>query len=44
MNHVLECRGIEKYYGNREAVTRALDGISFTVEAGEFIGIMGPSG
>lgn len=35
---------IEKYYGNESQVTKAVDRVSFTVEEGEFIGVMGPSG
>ena len=35
---------IEKYYGNKGNVTKAIDNISFKVDEGEFVGIMGPSG
>lgn len=35
---------IEKYYGNGTHVTKAIDRVSFTVEQGEFIGVMGASG
>ncbi|OUO64185.1 ABC transporter ATP-binding protein [Collinsella sp. An268] len=41
---VLEARHIEKVYGSRQNVTRALNDVSFTVERGEFLGIMGASG
>ena len=41
---VLEVRHIEKVYGSRQNVTRALHDVSFTVERGEFLGIMGASG
>ncbi len=41
---VLEVRHVEKVYGNRQNVTRALNDISFTVSRGEFVGIMGASG
>lgn len=44
MEHCLEVRQIEKIYGNRGSVTKALAGISFKVDRGEFVGIMGPSG
>lgn len=44
MNHVLKVDHIEKYYGNKGNVTKAVDGISFEVEEGEYIGIMGASG
>ena len=44
MKSILEGKNIEKYYGNKDNVTRAIDNISFKVEKGEFVGIMGPSG
>lgn len=44
MEHVLEVKQIEKYYGNKSNLTRAIDNISFDVVEGEFVGIMGASG
>lgn len=44
MNTVLEVANVEKYYGNKGNLTKALDGISFSVDEGEFVGIMGASG
>ena len=44
METILNVRDIEKYYGSRENVTKALDGVSFDVSKGEFVGIMGASG
>ena len=44
MSHVLEVKNIEKYYGNKSNLTKAIAGISFNVEEGEFVGIMGASG
>ena len=41
---MLHIETIEKYYGSRNNVTKALDRISFEVEDGEFIAIMGASG
>lgn len=41
---MLTVKDIEKYYGNRNNVTKAIDGISFSVGDGEFIAIMGASG
>lgn len=41
---LLSVRQIEKVYGSRDSVTRALAGVSFDVMPGEFVGIMGPSG
>ena len=35
---------IEKYYGNKSSLTKAVDDISFNVDKGEFIAIMGASG
>lgn len=35
---------VEKYYGNGNHVTKAVDRVSFTVKKGEFIGVMGASG
>lgn len=35
---------VEKYYGNSATVTKAVDRVSFRVEKGEFVGIMGASG
>lgn len=44
MESILSVEKIEKYYGNKGNVTKALDQISFNVNKGEFLGIMGPSG
>ena len=41
---MLEVRNIEKYYGSKNNVTKALDRVSFSVAKGEFIAIMGASG
>ncbi len=41
MNQLLKIEHISKYYGEASNVTKALDDVSFTVEAGEFVGIMG---
>ena len=41
---LLKIKNIEKYYGSRSNLTKAIDDISFTVANGEFIGIMGASG
>lgn len=35
---------VEKYYGNGANVTKAVDRVSFTVDKGEFVGVMGASG
>lgn len=41
---VLEVNHVEKVYGSRNNVTRALADVSFAVNKGEFVGIMGASG
>ena len=43
-NVLLSVRDVRKVYGSREAVTRALDDVSFDICEGEFVGVMGPSG
>lgn len=44
MRTILDVANMEKYYGSRGNMTKALDGISFQVLEGEFVGIMGASG
>lgn len=44
MNAILNVENIEKYYGNKGNITKAVDNIDFKVQKGEFIGVMGPSG
>ncbi len=41
---ILEVESLKKYYGRKGSQTKALDGISFQVLSGEFLGIMGSSG
>ena len=41
---VLEVRDLKKIYGEGEATVRALDGVSLTVQRGDFVAIMGSSG
>jgi len=41
---LLELRDVRRLYPNGDTVVRALDGVSLTIEAGEFVAIMGPSG
>ena len=44
MKEVLKLEHIQKYYGNGGNITKAIQDISFSVEEGEFVGIMGASG
>ena len=44
METILKLEHVEKYYGNKSNLTKALDQVSFEVETGEFVGIMGASG
>ncbi len=44
MENILKIEKIEKYYGNKSSLTKAIDNISFEVEKGEFVAIMGASG
>ncbi|BFH68324.1 MAG: ABC transporter ATP-binding protein [Paenibacillus dendritiformis] len=41
---ILEVDNLKKYYGKGEPIVKALDGISLTVEKGEFVAIVGTSG
>jgi putative ABC transport system ATP-binding protein len=41
---LIELRDITRVYGMGEAEVRALDGVSLTINTGEFVAIMGPSG
>lgn len=44
MENILKIDKIEKYYGNKSSLTKALNNISFDVAKGEFVAIMGASG
>ena len=44
MENILKIDKIEKYYGTKSSLTKAIDNISFEVEKGEFVAIMGSSG
>ena len=41
---VLKTEGLKKYYGEGSTCVKALDGVDFTVEKGEFVSIIGTSG
>ena len=42
--NVLQTMDLKKYYGAEPNITRALDGVSFSVEQGEFVAVVGTSG
>ncbi len=44
MHEILKLEHIQKYYGDRGNITKAIRDISFSVQEGEFVGIMGASG
>lgn len=44
MENILKIDQIEKYYGNKSSLTKAIDNISFEVGKKEFVAIMGASG
>lgn len=44
MQDTIRVCDVEKYYGNGNHVTKAVDRVSFEVEKGEFMGVMGASG
>lgn len=44
MNTLLEIKNITKYYGSRDNISKALNGVSFSMEKGEFTAVMGASG
>lgn len=44
MKNILNLEHITKYYGNGSVLIKALDGVSFSLRAGEFTAIMGASG
>lgn len=41
---LVELRGVTKVYGSGDAAMHALRGVDLTIEAGEFVAVMGPSG
>ena len=44
MANILKIDKVEKYYGSKSSLTKALDNLSFEVNKGEFVAIMGASG
>ena len=41
---IVETKGLKKYYGEEPNIVRALDGVDFSVEEGEFVAVVGTSG
>ena len=41
---ILEAKNLTKYYGEGDTLVKALDGVSLSVERGEFVSIIGTSG
>ncbi len=44
MQPIMQVKNLEKIYGNRGNITKALSGVSFEVFPGEYVGVMGASG
>ncbi len=44
MQPIMQVKNLEKIYGNRGNITKALNGVSFEVFPGEYVGVMGASG
>src|SRR5690242_5734067 len=44
LTSMIECKNITKIYKNGDVETMALKGITFRIEKGEFVAIIGPSG
>lgn len=44
MKKTLEIKNLKKYYGSKNNITKAVNDLSFEVEEGEFVAIMGASG
>lgn len=44
MNKLLEIKNVTKYFGSGDTVSKALNGVSFTMEKSEFTAVMGASG
>ena len=44
MKEILKVKNVIKYYGSKSNLTKAVDDISFSVEEGQFVAIIGASG
>ncbi|MCE5234454.1 MAG: ABC transporter ATP-binding protein [Clostridiaceae bacterium] len=43
-DHIIRCENIHKYYRVGETVLEVLRGVSLTVDAGDYLAVLGPSG
>jgi putative ABC transport system ATP-binding protein len=43
-NNMIEVKDLKRYYESGEEIIKALDGVSFAIEKGEFVAVMGASG
>ena len=41
---ILQTTELKKYYGSKPNITKALDGVTLSIEDGEFVAIVGTSG
>lgn len=41
---ILQTTDLKKYYGTEPNITKALDGVTLSIEEGEFVAIVGTSG
>src|SRR5229473_2606495 len=44
MSHLLEVRNLSTHFPTREGLVRAVDGVSFYLDRGELLGLVGESG
>ena len=42
--NILQTTDLKKYYGTEPNITKALDGVTLSIEEGEFVAIVGASG
>lgn len=42
--NILQTTELKKYYGAEPNITRALDGVTLSIERGEFVAVVGTSG
>ena len=42
--NIVEVQGLRKYYGNKNNLVKAIDGVDFGIKRGEFVAVVGMSG